>query len=147
MERTLVILKPDAVQRNLVGKIITRFEEKGLKIIALKMVMLSRERAEKLYDVHRGKKFFEDLVSYITSGPIVAMIVEGRDAINVVRKIMGKTNGAEAEPGTIRGDFSTGIEKNLVHGSDSPESFKREYPVIFDEKEFIDYKKSGEEWL
>ncbi len=147
MERTLVILKPDAIQRNLVGRIITRFEEKGLKIIALKMVKLSRERAEKLYDVHRGKKFFEDLVSYITSGPIVAMIVEGRDAINVVRRIMGKTNGAEAESGTIRGDFSTGIEKNLVHGSDSPESFKREYTVIFEENEFVDYKKSGEEWL
>ncbi len=147
MERTLVILKPDAVQRNLVGRIITRFEEKGLKIIAMKMVRLSRERAEKLYDVHKGKKFFEDLVSYITSGPIVAMIVEGRDAINVVRKIMGKTNGAEAEPGTIRGDFSTGIEKNLIHGSDSLESFNREYRVIFEENEFIDYKKSGEEWL
>ncbi|MGC8609903.1 MAG: nucleoside-diphosphate kinase [Thermoplasmata archaeon] len=147
INRTLIILKPDAIQRNLVGEIISRIEKKGLKITAMKMVLLSRERAEKLYEIHRDKKFFNDLVNYITSGPVIAMIVEGNDVINVVRKLMGKTNGAEAEPGTIRGDYSTSIEKNLIHGSDSEESFKREMPVFFTEEEIIKYKKIDENWI
>ncbi|MGC9166090.1 MAG: nucleoside-diphosphate kinase [Thermoplasmata archaeon] len=147
INRTLIILKPDAIQRNLVGEIISRIEKKGLKITAMKMVLLSRERAEKLYEIHRDKKFFNDLVNYITSGPVIAMIVEGNDVINVVRKLMGKTNGAEAEPGTIRGDYSTSIEKNLIHGSDSEESFKREMPVFFTEEEIIKYTKIDENWI
>lgn len=147
MNRTLVILKPDSVQRNLVGKIISRIEEKGLKIVGMKMVWLDKDRAEKLYEIHKGKKFYQSLVDYITSGPVVAMVVEGNDAINVVRKLMGKTNGAEADPGTIRGDFSTGIEKNVIHGSDSEESFKREYPIFFKEDEIIKYTKIDEIWL
>lgn len=147
MSRTLVILKPDSIQRNLAGKIISRIEEKGLKISAMKMVFLDKKTAEKLYDVHRGKPFFQSLVDYITSGPIIAMVVEGRDAVNVVRKLMGKTNGAEAEPGTIRGDFSTGIEKNLIHASDSEESLKRELPVFFSEEDIIKYTKIDESWL
>ncbi|MGC8992693.1 MAG: nucleoside-diphosphate kinase [Thermoplasmata archaeon] len=147
INRTLIILKPDAIQRNLVGEIISRIEKKGLKITAMKMVLLSRERAEKLYEIHRDKKFFNDLVNYITSGPVIAMIVEGNDVINVVRKLMGKTNGAEAEPGTIRGDYSTSIEKNLIHGSDSEESFKREMPVFFTEEEIIKYTKMDENWI
>jgi nucleoside-diphosphate kinase len=147
INRTLIILKPDAIQRNLVGEIISRIEKKGLKITAMKMVLLSRERAEKLYEIHRDKKFFNDLVNYITSGPVIAMIVEGNDVINVVRKLMGKTNGAEAEPGTIRGDYSTSIEKNLIHGSDSEESFKREMPVFFTEEEIIKYTNMDENWI
>ncbi|MCI4434274.1 MAG: nucleoside-diphosphate kinase [Thermoplasmata archaeon] len=147
MNRTLVIIKPDAVQRAFAGRIITRIEEKGLKIVAMKMVQLDRKTAERLYEVHKGKSFYESLIDYITSGPIVAMVVEGRDAINVVRKLMGKTNGAEAEPGTIRGDFSTGVEKNLVHGSDSEESFNREFPVLFNKEEIISYRRIDEEWI
>jgi nucleoside-diphosphate kinase len=147
LNRTLVIIKPDAVQRAFAGRIITRIEEKGLKIVAMKMVQLDRKTAERLYEVHKGKSFYESLIDYITSGPIVAMVVEGRDAINVVRKLMGKTNGAEAEPGTIRGDFSTGVEKNLVHGSDSEESFNREFPVLFNKEEIISYRRIDEEWI
>lgn len=147
MNRTLVIIKPDAVQRAFAGRIITRIEEKGLKIVAMKMVQLDRKTAERLYEVHKGKSFYESLIDYITSGPIVAMVVEGRDAINVVRKLMGKTNGAEAEPGTIRGDFSIGVEKNLVHGSDSEESFNREFPVLFNKEEIISYRRIDEEWI
>ncbi|MEM0137105.1 MAG: nucleoside-diphosphate kinase [Thermoplasmata archaeon] len=147
MSRTLVILKPDAIQRGLAGKIITKIEEKGLKIVAMKMVSLDKKTAERLYEVHKGKPFYNSLIEYITSGPIVVMLVDGNDAINVVRKLMGKTNGAEAEPGTIRGDFSTGVEKNLVHGSDSEESFKREYPIFFKDSEIISYRRIDEEWL
>lgn len=147
MNRTLVILKPDAIQRGLAGKIITKIEEKGLKIVAMKMVSLDKKTAERLYEVHKGKPFYNSLIEYITSGPIVVMLVDGNDAINVVRKLMGKTNGAEAEPGTIRGDFSTGVEKNLVHGSDSEESFKREYPIFFKDSEIISYRRIDEEWL
>ena len=147
MSRTLVILKPDAIQRGLAGKIITKIEEKGLKIVAMKMVFLDKKTAERLYEVHKVKPFYNSLIEYITSGPIVVMLVDGNDAINVVRKLMGKTNGAEAEPGTIRGDFSTGVEKNLVHGSDSEESFKREYPIFFKDSEIISYRRIDEEWL
>ncbi len=147
MSRTLVILKPDSIQRNLAGKIISRIEEKGLKITAMKMIFLDKNTAEKLYEVHKGKPFYQSLVDYITSGPIIAMVVEGRDVINVVRKLMGKTNGAEAEPGTIRGDFSTGIEKNLIHASDSDESLKRELPIFFSEEDIIKYSKVDEIWL
>ncbi|MGC8564929.1 MAG: nucleoside-diphosphate kinase [Thermoplasmata archaeon] len=147
MSRTLVILKPDSIQRNLAGKIISRIEEKGLKITAMKMIFLDKNTAEKLYEVHKGKPFYQSLVDYITSGPIIAMVVEGRDVINVVRKLMGKTNGTEAEPGTIRGDFSTGIEKNLIHASDSDESLKRELPIFFSEEDIIKYSKVDELWL
>lgn len=147
MSRTLVILKPDSIQRNLAGKIISRIEEKGLKITAMKMIFLDKNTAEKLYEVHKGKPFYQSLVDYITSGPIIAMVVEGRDVINVVRKLMGKTNGAEAEPGTIRGDFSTSIEKNLIHASDSDESLKRELPIFFSEEDIIKYSKFDELWL
>ncbi|MGC8663788.1 MAG: nucleoside-diphosphate kinase [Thermoplasmata archaeon] len=147
MSRTLVILKPDSIQRNLAGKIISRIEEKGLKITAMKMLFLDKKTAERLYEVHKGKPFYQSLVDYITSGPIIVMVVEGRDVINVVRKLMGKTNGAEAEPGTIRGDFSTGIEKNLIHASDSEESLKRELPIFFSEEDIIFYSKANELWL
>jgi len=147
VSRTLVILKPDAIQRNMAGRIISRIEDKGLKISAMKMVYLDKRTAERLYEVHKGKPFYQSLVDYITSGPIIAMVVEGRDVINVIRKLMGKTNGAEAEPGTIRGDFSTGIEKNLIHASDSDESLRRELPIFFSEEDIIKYNKADESWL
>ena len=146
-ERTLVLLKPDAVNRRLVGEIISRFERKGLKIVAMKMLWMSREMAEKHYEVHRGKPFYESLIDYITSGPIVAMVLEGNNAIAVVRKMMGKTNGQEAEPGTIRGDYSMSVQNNLVHGSDSPENATREISLFFKEEELMDYRLVDEIWI
>ncbi|ADD09047.1 nucleoside-diphosphate kinase [Candidatus Aciduliprofundum boonei] len=146
-QRTLVLLKPDAVNRRLMGEIISRFEKKGLKIVAMKMLWMSRERAEKHYEVHKDKPFYESLIDYITSGPIVAMVLEGDRAIEVVRKMMGKTNGIEAEPGTIRGDFAMSIQNNLVHGSDSEESAKREIPIFFDDSEILEYRLVDEVWI
>ncbi len=146
-ERTLVLLKPDALNRRLVGEIISRFEKKGLKIVAMKMLWMSRELAERHYEVHRGKSFYESLLDYITSGPIVAMVLEGERAIEVVRRMMGKTNGAEAEPGTIRGDYALSVQNNLVHGSDSPESAEREIRLFFSEEEIMDYRLVDEVWI
>jgi len=137
VERTFIMIKPDAVKRGLVGEIIARFERKGLKIKALKMKWLAREEAEKLYEVHRGKPFFEELVEFITSGPVVAMILEGDSAIEVVRLMIGPTDGRKAPPGTIRGDFALDIGANVIHASDSRESFEREYKVFFSDEEIV----------
>lgn len=147
MERTLVLLKPDAVQRRLVGRIISRFEDKGLKIVGMKLMQVTRELAERHYAEHREKPFFSELVSFITSSPIVAMVVEGPGAISEVRRLMGKTNPREAAPGTIRGDYGLSITQNLVHGSDSPESAAREIPIFFSESEIFDYSMADEPWL
>jgi nucleoside-diphosphate kinase len=130
-EKTFVMIKPDAVKRGLIGEIISRFERKGLIIKALKMVKLSKEKAEELYSVHRDKPFFNDLVEFVTSGPVVAMVLEGDSAIDVVRILIGSTDGRKAAPGTIRGDFALAIQENVVHASDSLESFEREYRVFF----------------
>ncbi|MCD6321315.1 nucleoside-diphosphate kinase [Candidatus Bipolaricaulota bacterium] len=146
MERTLVLLKPDAIQRRLVGKIISRIEEKGLKIVAMKMMQVTRELAERHYAEHREKPFFGELVSFITSGPIVAMVVEGPDAIGTVRKMMGKTNPLEAAPGTIRGDYGLSVTMNLIHGSDSPETSTREIPIFFSPEEILDYGMTDDHW-
>ena len=146
-ERTLVILKPDAVQRGLVGEIISRFEKRGLKIVAMKMVKVSRELAEEHYKIHRGKPFFEPTVNYITSSPVVAMVIEGRNAIEVVRKMMGSTDPQKAEPGTIRGDYALYIGRNIIHGSDSRENAEFEINLWFKEDEIFDYKRIDEEWL
>ena len=135
--RTFVMIKPDGVSRGLVGDIISRFEKKGLKIIALKMLKLSRERAEQLYSIHKGKPFFNELVEFVTSGPVVAMILEGDSAIDVVRTIIGPTDGRKAPPGTIRGDYALSISKNVIHASDSEESYEREYPIFFSENEIL----------
>ncbi len=136
MERTFVMIKPDGVRKGLVGEVIARFERIGLSILALKLVHLKREEAEELYSMHKGKSFFEPLVNYVTSGPVVMMVLEGTGAINVVRKVMGATDPQEAQPGTIRGDFALSIEENIVHGSDSKETALREislfFPEIFD---------------
>ena len=146
-ERTLVLLKPDALHRRLAGEIISRFEKKGLKIVAMKMLWVSRELAEKHYEVHKGKPFYESLLDYITSGPIIAMVLEGESAIKVVRNLMGKTNGVEAAPGTIRGDYSVSIQNNLVHGSDSPESAEREISLFFKPQEILEYRLVDEVWI
>ena len=131
METTLVLLKPDTVQRGLVGTITTRLESTGLKIVGMKLMLLSNDLAERHYAEHVGKPFFKGLVSFITSGPIVAMALEGDGAISIVRKTMGATNPVDSDPGSIRGDYATDIGRNLVHGSDSPESAARELaPVL-----------------
>lgn len=130
-DKTLIVIKPDAVSRGLVGEILSRFEKKGFRITALKMVHLTREEANEFYSVHKGKHFFEELVSFITSGPVVAAILEGRNAIDVVRLMIGSTDSSKAAPGTIRGDLGLDITSNVIHASDSPESYKRESAVIF----------------
>ncbi|MCE4599124.1 MAG: nucleoside-diphosphate kinase [Desulfurococcales archaeon] len=138
VEKTLVLVKPDGVSRGLVGEVISRFERKGFRIKALKMLRMTREQAEEFYSVHRGKHFYNDLVDFITSGPIVAMILEGDSAIEVVRLMIGATDGRKAAPGTIRGDYSLSIQNNIVHASDSRESYEREVKVIFKPEEIVE---------
>ena len=146
-ERTFVMIKPDAVQRGLVGNILKRFENKGIKIVALKMVSVDRDLAEKHYGVHKGKPFFEPTVEYIISSPVVAMVLEGENVINMVRKMMGKTNPQEAEMGTIRGDLGQFIGRNIVHGSDGPDTAKFEINLWFKPEEISKYTKIDEVWL
>ncbi len=146
VEQTLIIFKPDALQRGLVGKILTRFEEKTLKIVAMKMIHISRELAEKHYAEHKGKDFFDALVKYITSSPVIVAILEGPDAISVVRNMLGQTDGRFASPGTVRGDFGISTRYNLIHASDSVESAKKEISLFFNPKEVYDYKKDLTEW-
>ena len=146
-ERTFVLLKPDAVQRGLVGEIVSRFERRGLKVTALKLVRVSRSLGETYYAEHKGKSFFEPLMTYIAAGPVVAMVLEGDGAVAAVRKMMGKTNSAEAEPGTLRGDLALTIGRNVIHGSDSAESAKREIPLFFRPEEIHTYTRVDETWL
>ena len=131
VERTLSIIKPDAVAKNVIGKIYSRFEKAGLKIVEARMQHLTREEAEGFYDIHRGRPFFDDLVKFMTSGPIMIQALEGEDAIALNRKLMGATNPAEAEPGTIRADFAKTIDANAVHGSDGPDTAKTEIAYFF----------------
>ncbi len=145
VERTFVFVKPDGVLRGLIGEIIKRLEQAGLKVIALKMLKLTREQAEKLYDIHKGKHFFEPLVNYVTSGPIVAMILEGPDAVKKVRKLIGKTNPVEADAGTIRGDFALTISRNVIHAADSKERAEYEMKIIFKDDEIVSYKRVDED--
>lgn len=147
IEKTFAMVKPDGVQRGLVGKIVQRFEERGLKISAMKMMHMPRELAERHYEEHKDKSFYEPLLSYITSGPVVCMVLEGENAIAGVRVMMGKTNPQDAAPGTIRGDFSQVTGRNIVHGSDSPESAKREIKLFFNDYEIQKYDKTDEAWL
>ncbi len=147
VERTFVMVKPDGVQRGLVGEVISRLERKGLKIVAMKMLRIPKEMAETHYAEHREKPFFGALVSYITSGPVVAMVVEGKSAVSVVRNLVGKTNPVEAAPGTIRGDLAMDIGRNVVHASDSPESAEREISIFFTEDEIVEYSKVDEDWV
>jgi len=131
MDRTLILVKPDAFARNLTGEIIARFERKGLRIAALRYMTLDQQTAEQHYAEHQGKAFFEELVSFITSGPLVAMILEGQDAVKAARQVIGATNPLEAVSGSIRGDFAIEVGQNMVHGSDSPESAEREANLFF----------------
>ena len=147
MERTFVMIKPDGVQRGLIGEIISRIERKGLKIVGMKMLRISQELAQKHYAEHRGKPFFDSLISYITSGPVVAMVVEGKEAVKVMRSLVGKTNPIEASPGTIRGDYAMDVGRNVIHASDSIESANREISLFFNEEEIIEYKKFDEDWV
>jgi len=147
IERTFVMLKPDAVQRGLAGEIISRLELKGLKPVAMKFMKIPRELAERHYGEHRGKSFFPALIDYITSGPVLCMVWEGENAVLSVRTIMGKTNPQDALPGTIRGDLAQQTGRNLVHGSDSVESAKREIQLFFNDYEIVDWKRSVDAWL
>ena len=147
MERTLVILKPDAVQRGLIGPIITRLEQRGLRFAAMKLMQISPELAARHYAIHKGKPFYEGLVQFITSGPVVVAVIEGKDAINIVRKTLGATSPANAEPGTIRADFGLEIGRNLVHGSDGPDTATYEIPLFFTEDEILTYERAVDHWI
>lgn len=137
MEKTLVLVKPDGVAKGLTGEIISRFERRGLVVSALKMLRLSRDKAEVHYGEHRARPFFGELVNFITSGPIVAMVVQGENAVRVVRTMMGTTNPADSAPGTIRGDFALNISNNIIHGSDSVDSANRETAIYFTPEEIV----------
>ncbi|MHC4389723.1 MAG: nucleoside-diphosphate kinase [Planctomycetota bacterium] len=147
MQRTLVFVKPDGVQRRLVGQVISRFETKGLKIRGMKLMQVSRELAETHYAEHKGRPFYEGLVSFVTSGPIVAICLEGFKAISVCRKMIGATFGFDADAGTIRGDYGISNQYNLIHGSDSEESAAREIELYFGEGELIEYSIPDEVWM
>jgi nucleoside-diphosphate kinase len=147
MQRTLILLKPDCVQRRLVGTIIHRFEQKGLRLAALKLVQASRDLAEKHYAVHKGKAFYESLLTFLTSGPTVAMVWEGREAVAVARTLMGVTDGTKAPPATIRGDFALSVQNNLVHGSDSAENAAMEIALWFAPQELVQYMPTDAAWV
>lgn len=147
METTLIILKPDAVQRGLIGRIIARFEDKGLQIVGAKMMRISPELAAQHYRDHLGKAFYEGLVRFMTSSPVLVLAVRGVGAIGICRKLMGATFGSKAEPGTIRGDFGVSNSFNLIHGSDGPESAQRELALFFGPGEVLEWTRSHEEWV
>lgn len=147
MEQTLVLVKPDGVQRGLIGEIVTRLERRGLKLIGMKFMQIPRELASSHYEAHVGKPFYNGLVDYITSAPVVAMVWEGKDAIQVVRTTMGATNAANAAPGTIRGDLAVEIGRNLVHGSDAPESATREVSLFFGPAELVSWSRETDRWI
>jgi len=147
LERTLIIIKPDAVQRGLIGEITARFERRGLRIAALKLMQVDESLARQHYAVHEGKPFYESLIHYITSSPVVVMVLEGNDAIEIVRRTMGATNPAKAAPGSIRADFSLEIGRNLVHGSDGPETAVFEVPLFFTEDEILSYERDTDRWI
>jgi nucleoside-diphosphate kinase len=147
MERTLIIVKPEGVQRGLVGQVLARLEQRGLKLVGLKMVHITPELAERHYSIHRGKPFFAGLVRHITSSPVVVGVVEGPRAISVVRTTMGATNAAEAIPGTLRGDYALEIGFNLIHGSDGPETARSEIELFFRAEELVEYTLATQRWI
>src|SRR5688500_8651310 len=146
MQQTLILVKPDGVQRRLVGAIIQRFEQKGLRLAGLKLVQPSRDLAEKHYAVHKGKPFYDSLLKFLTSGPTVAMVWEGREAVTVARTLMGPTDGTKAPPATIRGDFAISVQNNLVHGSDSPDNARMEIALWFTAQELVGYQPTAQAW-
>lgn len=147
MERTLVIIKPDAVQRGLIGEVVGRLECKGLKLVALKMLQVSEAQARALYRVHEGNRFYEPLLRFIRSAPVVVAALEGKGACAVVRRVVGATNSAEAEPGSIRGDLGVSHRFNLVHASDAPETAREELALFFQPEEFLTYERALEGWF
>jgi nucleoside-diphosphate kinase len=147
MERTYLMIKPDGVQRGICGEIVSRFEKKGLKLVAMKLMQIPKETAENHYGEHKGKKFFDSLIAYITSGPVLAMVWEGEGAVAVCRNMMGKTNPQESAPGTIRGDFGMVTGVNIIHGSDSPESAEREISIFFKPEELMAYDRTADKWI
>ncbi|KXG43636.1 nucleoside-diphosphate kinase [Tepidibacillus infernus] len=147
MERTFLMVKPDGVQRSLIGKIVAKFEEKGFQLIGAKLMMIDSELAEKHYQEHKEKPFFPELVDFITSGPVFAMVWEGKNVVQVARNMMGKTNPAEAASGTIRGDYGVNVSMNVIHGSDSLESAQREIQLFFNEEELLTYNKDINRWI
>ncbi len=146
-ERTLVLVKPEGIQRGLAGEIISRLESRGLRIVGLRMLRVDEALAKRHYAEHEGKPFYDGLIDYITSSPIIAAVLEGTRAIEVVRKTMGATNPADAEPGTIRGDLSVELGRNLIHGSDGPDSAAREIALFFDESQLFDYARDVDRWI
>jgi nucleoside-diphosphate kinase len=147
MERTLILLKPDAIQRSLTGSVIARLEARGLKIAGMKLMQMTNELAHRHYEAHVGKPFFDGLVKFITSGPIAAIILEGNNAVEVVRNTMGATDPSKAGPGTIRGDLAIDIGRNLIHGSDSLESAQREIDLFFNPTEMLSYSRDTDRWI
>ena len=147
MERTFVMVKPDGVQRGIIGQVMERFESKGLKLVAAKFMRIDEELAAKHYGEHIGKPFYEPLVKFIISGPVLAMVWEGENSISIVRTVVGKTNPADAGPGTIRGDYGMHTGRNIIHASDSPTSAEREINLFFQEKEIFDYTRIDEVWV
>ena len=147
MQRTLILLKPDCVQRRLVGTVLARFEQKGLRLVGLKLVQPTRQLAEQHYAVHAGKPFYESLLSFLTSGPTVALVLEGREAVAVARTLMGATDGTKAPPATIRGDYAMSVQNNLVHGSDSPENAATEIALWFRPEELVSYQPTDAAWV
>lgn len=147
IEQTLTLVKPDGVQRGLSGAIIARLEARGLKIVAIKILHISKEMAMKHYGVHQGKPFFDGLVDFITSGPVIAMVLEGRGAVDMVRSTMGVTDPLKAQPGTIRGDLGLDIGRNIVHGSDSPENAAQEISLFFSQDEVLSYERDIDRWI
>ncbi len=146
-ERTLILVKPDGMQRGLAGEIISRLESRGLRIVGVRLLQVDEALAKRHYAEHEGKPFYDGLIDYITSSPIIAAVLEGTRAIEVVRKTMGATNPAEAEPGTIRGDLSVELGRNLIHGSDGPDSAAREIALFFDESQLFDYTRDVDRWI
>lgn len=147
MERTLIIFKPDAIHRALVGRILARFEDKGLRIVAMKLQQSPRAQVEQHYAVHKQRPFYRSLVEFMASGPVLLAVLEGPDAINVVRNMLGVTDGRQAAPGTIRGDFGLDVQYNLVHASDSPETARFEIELFFQPAEIVQYQRAGDRWV
>jgi nucleoside-diphosphate kinase len=147
MEKTFLMVKPDGVQRQLIGDIVARFERKGLQLVGAKLMTIPAEIAEQHYGEHKGKPFYDELVSFITSGPVFAMVWQGENVVELTRKMMGKTNPKDAEPGTIRGDYSMTVGQNIIHGSDSPESADREIALFFNQNELVEYDKLINSWI
>ena len=147
METTFLMIKPDGVQRGLIGEVVSRIEERGLRIVAQKMIKIDEQTASEHYAEHEGKDFYEPLLNYITSGPVVCMAIKGESSISIVRSMVGETDPKEANPGTIRGDYGIEIGRNIVHAADSFKSAERELDIFFDKSEYLDYSRVEEDWI